>query len=150
MENWVDKRLDERFNENDIKQKELVKDAIILVLRCKYEKQIECIIRILKYGFSQKNDKQQITHDYMNVIAELTEKEAVIFRAVYYKFVKDGMNDISKNDLPKNDIDCEWVLLRLSGKGLLNAVPAGQYVKRGATRYVITDFGRSLFESLKD
>lgn len=166
---YVDKRIEEKFDEHDEKQVEIVKHAILSSLRCGHEAKIERILKILS-GSLDKSLPIAEAEDLMNLVVELSENEAIIFSKIYFNFgdkVEDidrakevagtdyvipGSNhvnfstkDIVKN-LPNYNDTIDFYLNRLVGKGLLQE-DTGVIYRRDGKFYQRTAIGWKLFKA---
>ena len=94
MIGYVDKRIEEKFDEHDEKQVEIVKHAILSSLRCGHEAKIERILEILS-GSLDKSLPIAEAEDLMNLVVELSENEAIIFSKIYFNF-GDKVEDIDR------------------------------------------------------
>ena len=169
MIGYVDKRIEEKFDEHDEKQVEIVKHAILSSLRCGHEAKIERILEILS-GSLDKSLPIAEAEDLMNLVVELSENEAIIFSKIYFNFgdkVEDidrakevagndyvipGSNhvnfstkDIVKN-LPNYNDTIDFYLNRLVGKGLLQEDTGAIYRQDGKI-YQHTAIGWQLFKA---
>jgi len=166
---YIDKEIDEKFDEHDKKQVEIVKHAILSSLRCGHEAKIERILEILS-GSLDKSLPIAEAEDLMNLVVELSENEAIIFRETYCNFggeiedidrpkeiagndyVIPGSNhvnfstkDIVKN-LPDYNDTIDFYLNRLVGKGLLQE-DTGAIYRRDGKIYQHTAIGWQLFKA---
>ena len=169
MIGYVDKRIEEKFNEHDKKQVEIVKHAVLSSLKCSHEAKIERILEILS-GSLDKSLPIAEAEDLMNLVVELSENEAIIFRETYCNFggkiedidrpkeiagndyVIPGSNhvnfstkDIVKN-LPNYNDTIDFYLNRLVGKGLLQE-DTGAVYRRDGKIYQHTAIGWQLFKA---
>lgn len=169
MIGYVDKRIEEKFNEHDKKQVEIVKHAVLSSLKCSHEAKIERILEILS-GSLDKSLPIAEAEDLMNLVVELSENEAIIFRETYCNFggeiedidrpkeiagndyVIPGSNhvnfstkDIVKN-LPNYNDTIDFYLNRLVGKGLLQE-DTGAIYRRDGKIYQHTAIGWQLFKA---
>ena len=169
MIGYVDKRIEEKFDEHDEKQVEIVKHAVLSSLKCSHEAKIERILEILS-GSLDKFLPIAEAEDLMNLVVELSENEAIIFRETYCNFggeiedidrpkeiagndyVIPGSNhvnfstkDIVKN-LPDYNDTIDFYLNRLVGKGLLQE-DTGAIYRRDGKIYQHTAIGWQLFKA---
>lgn len=168
---YIDKKIDEKFDEHDKKQVEIVKHAVLSSLKCSHEAKIERILEILS-GSLDKSLSIDEAEDLMNLVVELSENEAIIFSKIYFNFgdkVEDidrakevagtdyvipGSNhvnfstkDIVKN-LPNYNDTIDFYLNRLVGKGLLQENNRIIQSEPGKI-YQFTAIGWQLFEAFR-
>ena len=165
---WVNRELDEKFDEQNTKQVQLVTHAVLKSIRCSHNAKIERILDILCGAFTK-----QVTYDcedLINIMAELSENEAIILRDIYIKApkfdtkdnpdvnialeygmdisrkVKLYMHDIIKL-VPQYNDTLYFYLNRLVGYGLLMQ---GQEMLHGGDGrfYSHTEMGCRLFSTL--
>ena len=169
MIGYVDKRIEEKFDEHDEKQVEIVKHAVLSSLKCSHEAKIERILEILS-GSLDKSLPIAEAEDLMNLVVELSENEAVIFSEIYCSFgnkiedidrakevagtdyVIPGSNHVnfSTKDiveiLPNYNNTIDFYLNRLVGKGLLQENNRIIYGQAGKI-YQHTAIGWQLFKA---
>ena len=149
---YIDKEIDEKFDEHDKKQVEIVKHAVLSSLKCSHEAKIERILEILS-GSLDKSLSIDEAEDLMNLVIELSENEAIIFREVYdnlgnrmhRKYDTFSVKNIVEL-VPDYNNDIEFYLNRLVGKGLLQE-ETGAIYRRDGKIYQYTAIGWQLFKA---
>ena len=165
---WVNREMDEKLDENNKKQVQLVTHAVLKSLRCSHDAKVERILDILCGAITK-----QVTYDcedLINIMAELSENEAIILREIYTKAptfdtkdnpdvnialeygmdisqkVKLRMYDIIKL-VPQYNDTLYFYLNRLVGYGLL--VQGTEMLHGGDGRfYSHTEMGCRLFSTM--
>ena len=170
LQGWVERELDRLFNEKSIEHIRLVKHSILASLRCSHEAKIERILDILSDSLKKNVSSEIPAEDLINVVVELTENEAIIFREIYDKFGTENEKKdyIDRSKVFQNGVDSTfhinikvddiiklvpeysstmaYYLNRLVGKGLLQEDTYS--IPRGADKlYQHTAIGWQLFET---
>lgn len=158
MECWVSRKLDEKIEENNKENEELLTHAILRAIKCSHEAQIERITDIIASDFIKNN---LLKEDLINIVAELSENEAIVFNKIY-NVHKDNMNDYlaeqgvyARKELTFNEIGklsniptqlLPFYLNRLVAKGLLLEDTQGRFASNDKF-YNYTQLGKDLFEA---
>ena len=148
MIGYVNKKIDEKFDEHDEKQVEIVKHAILSSLRCSHEAKIERILEILSSSLDKSLPIAE-AEDLMNLVVELSENEAIVFREVYDNFSDNHTKFSVRNIieyLPNYNDNIDFYLNRLVGKGLLQE-DTGAIYRQDGKMYRHTTIGWQLFEA---
>ncbi|WP_196603442.1 hypothetical protein [Pectinatus haikarae] len=171
-EAWADKNLDEKFDEGNNAQVELVTHAVFKAIRCSKKKQIYRIADILNGNFSNQLGYDD-AEDCINIISELSENEAIILFKIYNSFRSQDSPDYSKpltkpfemsinqfelldesnliRIVPEFSDNLNFFLGRLSGKGLLKEELSLEIQHNNIKRqYKRTYTGRMIFNAISD
>ena len=148
MIGYVGKEIDKKLDEHDEKQVEIVKHSILSSLRCSHEAKIERILEILSSSLDKSLPIAE-AEDLMNLVVELSENEAIVFREVYDNFSDNHTKFSVKNIieyLPNYNDNIDFYLNRLVGKGLLQE-DTGAIYRQDGKMYRHTTIGWQLFEA---
>lgn len=179
LEEYIDRGIDDCLRIEEKSEQELITLAITKSLRCTKDSQIKRIIDIVQETLENDEIKIDEAEDFINVVSELSEREAILL-ARCYKYFADGLH--SKFTIDNKEIfgnlkrdSWDYLLNRLEGKGLLNSEPMSvswediDVITAGDSKektiednsnkgdlflnkktYFQTDFGSRLFKSLKN
>lgn len=155
MQEYYDRKIEDRLDKHDAKQMEILRLALLSALPCKKEDRIADIVAIL-LGVCQKQIEPLEGEDLINVVAELSDNEAMLLREAYRVFEEKERNgqpcylrDYGDQELPHIDRGMrEYILRRLSSKGLLYLETGAIFENDGKT-FLPTIIGRKLFAVLE-
>ena len=169
MQDWSEKYLDEKIDEKNKQQAELVAHAVLKSIRCAHDKQVKEIINILANAFDGKIETYADADDLINIITELSTNEAVVLKNIYdivyskkenqERRKKSGELTIIVNDAYADvaeitaEVKClknrmSFYVGRLVGKGLI--VEKGNQtiddIGSEITKYTVTQVGDMLIK----
>ena len=152
IEDYVNKNIEEKFDENNQKHVELIKHAVLSSLKCSHEAKIKRIVDILSNSLEKSNLSENEGEDLINIVAELSENEAIIFNEIYKNYstidikedIRIYVSEVIKI-VPKYNDNIEFYMYRLMGKGLLREVD--MILRGGQKIYNLTSMGYQLFNT---
>lgn len=174
LQEYIDRKFDDYIEIEDKAKRELMIHAILKSLRCSKEAQIKRIVDVVQETLENEEIQIDEAEDFINVISELSEREAILL-ARCYKYFSDNpsspkftiKNEDIFGNISKNNWD--YLLSRLEGKGLLNSEPTAasmddideifsdnrndfdeQEIIMNMKTYFRTEFGSRLFQSLRE
>ena len=179
LQEYIDRKIDDCISLENQEEREFIIQSITKSLRCSKEAQVKRIVDIVQATLKNDEMKFDEAEDFINIVSELSEREAVLLASVYNHFTsspahpKFTVEDESVfGNLPHNSWD--YLLNRLEGKGLLNSEPTAasweemdevfkannsesiaadnsnkQDLVLNMKTYFQTDFGSKLFKSLR-
>jgi len=83
MQEWCEKCLDEKIDENNKQQTELIAHAVLKSIRCSHDEQIHRIINVLINRFNGYIESYDDAEDIINIISEMSVNEAVVLKTIY-------------------------------------------------------------------
>ena len=98
---FKEKHLIEKINGNHERQVELLTHAWQSVLRCDKLVKAERILDILSDTFEKRNLSETTAEDVINLVVELSENEAIVFREIYDKL---GSQNLDTKDYPETNL----------------------------------------------
>lgn len=178
LKEYVDRRIDDKINIDSTEETELIKTAILKALRSSKDAQIKRIMDVVQAAIDGKSILCDQAEDFINIISELSEREATLLVNCYKYFdnhpssPKFTVSNVEVfGDLSEDSYD--YLLNRLEGKGLLKSEPTAaswddinglfddkshgnmqgddykeQHLVMNMKTYYPTDFGKKLFQSL--
>ncbi len=178
LQEYIDRKFDDYIELEKQSECELLVYAVMKSLRCSKESQIKRIVDIVQETLVNEDIQIDEAEDFINVLSELSEREAILLARCYKHFTENPSNPkftIDNKDIFGNLNHSSWdyLLNRLEGKGLLNSEPTAAsiedidelfssdtnetYVDSDEQRLVVnmktyfqTNFGSRLFQSLRE
>jgi len=177
LDAWMNKKIDDRFDENDHQQIELMNHGILKSLRCNKDGQIQQIVNILNWKYQDEIESFNDAEDLINIVSELSGNEARVLERIYAIFKgKIAVEEEKKARKPRGQITVtkrgtiyvsqaeieseisafkerlDFFLGRLEGKGLIKEKSLDTFddLDNEAKKYIVTFTGNMLFQSLNN
>ena len=153
----AEQAVEEKFNQHNQKHCELVMYAVMKVMDCSHEAKIVRITEVLSRALSNSEELLN-AEDFINIISELSENEAICFGEIYREFTlhpsdEEGSKKEILNygeDVIKNIDRGDRIFLfgRLAGKGLIYEDTATRFDYMGG-RFCPTSVGEKLYQAIE-
>lgn len=129
IKKYIDKNIEELIDVDNMKMQELIKYTIMKSARCLKEAQVERIMDVLHATLKGYISSYAEAENYIDIISELNENEAVLFVQIYMnsdvESSENEFNESTENIFKNIPLYTRTYLLnRLEGKGLLSSGPA--------------------------
>lgn len=116
FQEWTNKKLDDKLQESNERQIEVVTHSILKSIRCSRDGQVRQIIAILKGTFDGNINSFDEAEDLINIVSELSQNEAIVLKKIYelvpkgklVDYMEPAENSINTSQMDKNgQINCD-------------------------------------------
>ena len=153
----AEQAVEEKFNQHNQKHCELVMCAVMKIMDCSHEAKIVRITEVLSRALSNSEELLN-AEDFINIISELSENEAICFGEIYREFTLHP----SDEEEPERDLknygeeiatnierdDRVYLFGRLAGKGLIRERTMSTWDYQGGDFYA-TRIGEKLYRAIE-
>lgn len=157
IKEYMDKSLNEKFDRDNQAHCEIVIHAVMKALDSSHEAKIVRISEMLSQALNNPEELRR-AEDFINIISELSENEAICFGEIYREFAvhpsdeEDSDKDLKNygEDVIKNmeRDDRVYLLGRLAGKGLIRERTMSTWEYSGGDFYS-TNMGKKLYQAIE-
>ena len=157
VEQCSQKSIAEKFDKDNQAHCEIVIHAVMKALDSSHKAKIVRISEMLSQALNNPEELRR-AEDFINIISELSENEAICFGEIYREFAvhpsdeEDPDKDLKNygEDVIKNmeRDDRVYLLGRLAGKGLIRERTMSTWEYRGGDFYS-TNMGKKLYQAIE-
>ena len=89
LQEYIDRKIDDCIVPEDQEEREFITQAITKSLRCSKEAQVKRIVDIVQATLESDELEFDEAEDFINIVSELSEREAVLLARVYNHFTSN-------------------------------------------------------------